>query len=154
LCDELHDDVRESATARALAYFVGRRLAMCKTDLRLEEPVCDEFFDGVPHVLDCVENRDNPTFGIGKFAFCGRARDGRFRHIGNPDLRRETSGKGRAFLAYASRFPPPASRFGSVNEKTLPRPTSLSTRMCPPCASTMPFAIDKPSPEPRTRAPS
>gem|GEM_PF-3574586 len=33
----------------------------------------------------------------------------------------------------------------------LPSPTVLSTQIQPPCASTKPFAIDSPRPEPETR---
>lgn len=38
---------------------------------------------------------------------------------------------------------------GIVNENRLPRPTSLSTHKRPPCASTIPLAIARPSPTPR-----
>ena len=43
---------------------------------------------------------------------------------------------------------------GMLNEKVLPCPGVLSTQIRPPCASTMPRAIDSPSPLPRARAPS
>ena len=41
---------------------------------------------------------------------------------------------------------------GSVNTTSVPCPYSLSSRMLPPCASTMPRAIGKPSPAPWRRA--
>src|SRR5580704_11925510 len=44
------------------------------------------------------------------------------------------------------------SRFaGKLKVKTEPRPAQLTTRMVPPCASTIIFAIDRPMPVPGTR---
>src|SRR5262245_14713479 len=54
----------------------------------------------------------------------------------------------------SSRRTPRASACGMVNANSLPCPTALRTQIRPPCASTMPFAIDSPSPAPRWRAPS
>ena len=44
--------------------------------------------------------------------------------------------------------PRPRQASGSEKKKRLPRPGSLSTQMRPPCASTMPRAIDSPRPTP------
>ena len=46
-------------------------------------------------------------------------------------------------------FTPYAASIGNVKENMLPLPGSLSTQMRPPCASTMPRAMARPSPVPR-----
>jgi hypothetical protein len=49
-------------------------------------------------------------------------------------------------------YPPWVSRAtGIVQENVVPSPSSLSTEICPPCASTMPLTMYSPSPAPVQR---
>src|SRR5262249_25732230 len=49
----------------------------------------------------------------------------------------------------SSRRTPRGSACGMVNANSLPSPGALRTQIRPPCASTMPLAIESPSPAPR-----
>src|SRR5512132_1338482 len=55
--------------------------------------------------------------------------------------------------ATSSSIAPPSGSCtrGIVNENVVPTPTSLSTEMCPPWASTMPLTMYSPSPAPAPR---
>src|SRR5579862_5081740 len=81
------------------------------------------------HAADAVSAKQSLALVLGQRA---QARFAVGRHTLTSDLGSSTS-----------------TATGMVNENVLPDPTSLSTQMRPPCASTMPLAMERPSPVPR-----
>ena len=111
------------------------------------QPALAPRFDG-PHV------RLAPHAGVGRNGRVLQAGAPRLRpsgdHVGHarrrgglPGDRAGPAGTARRGAATGERH-----RAGSVKKNVLPTPTAVSTQILPPCASTMPLAMNRPSPVP------